>query len=233
MNAFIKSCFQTVTLGAVALILTGCATTHQVRSLEDTSGFLGDYSQLRPGTGDEAKLIYIDPSADFGRYSQIMIEPVQLWQSEDPDSALGSLSKEDQQLLVDYLYTSLRDKLSKDYLLVDKPGEDVLRIRCAITEARKSKPVLDLVSNLTPFGLGITYGKRIAFGTHTSVGLVTGELEMLDGATGQRIAAAVDRRAGTKVLRGKFATWGDVKDAFDYWARRVQTRLAELRAHQQ
>ncbi len=217
--------------GVLVLFAAGCATTHQVRSVE-TSGFLGDYSQLREGAGEEANLVYIDAAADFGKYSKVKVEPVQLWKSEDPDSALGSLSKEDQQQLVDYLYTSLRDHLSKDYLLVDKPDADTLVIRAAITEARKSKPVLDLVSNVTPFGLGITYAKRIAFGTHTSVGLVTGEMEMLDGGTGQRIAAAVDRRAGTKVLRGKFARWGDAKDAFDYWARRVQTRLAELRAHQ-
>ncbi|MCG3149111.1 MAG: hypothetical protein PCFJNLEI_02570 [Verrucomicrobiae bacterium] len=224
---------KTLLAGATSLLLAvGCSTTHQVRSMHDVSGFLGDYSQLRPGSGDEAKLIYVASGADFGKYHKVMIERVQLWQSEDPDSALGSLSKEDQQLLVDYLYTSLRDHLSKDYLLVDKPGDDVLRIRAAITEAGKSKPVLDLVSNVTPFGLGITYAKRIVFGTHTSVGMVTGEIELLDGGTGQRVAAAVDRRAGTKVLRGKFSRWGDVKDAFDFWARRLQTRLAELRAHQ-
>lgn len=219
-------------LGAASLIaLTACSTTHQVRRVS-TSGFLGDYSQLRAGEGDEAKLVYTDPEADFGQYSKIMIEPIQLWKSEDPDSALGSLSKADQQLLVDYLYTSLKDHLSKDYTIVTKADADTLRIRAAITEAKKSKPVLDLVSNLAPYGLGLSYTKRIVFGTHTSVGLVTGEIEMLDGATGKRVAAAVDRRAGTKVLRGKFARWGDVKDAFDYWARRIQGRLAELRAHQ-
>jgi len=217
-------------IGIAALLGVGCATTHQVRSTE-TSGFLGDYSQLREGVGEEALLVYRDDSADFGKYSQIMIDPVQLWKSDDEDSPLGSLSRADQQLLVDYLYTSLRAHLGEDYKIVDKPGPDVLRIRCAITEAKKSKPLLDLVSNLAPFGLGITYAKRIVFGTHTSVGLVTGEMEMLDSVSGKRLAAAVDRRAGTKVLRGKFARWGDVKDAFDYWARRMQTGLAELRAH--
>jgi hypothetical protein len=56
---------------------------------------------------------------------------------------------------------------------------------------------------------------------------------MTDSVTGKRLAAAVDRRAGTKAQRTKFSgSWGDVKDAFDYWARRVETRLAELRAHQ-
>ena len=216
---------------SVLLLSIGCATTGQVRSVK-TSGFLGDYSQLHPGKGDQAKLVYLDPTADFGRYHQVITDPVQLWAAQDETTALGKLSRQDQQLLVDYLYTSLHDALEKDYLIAKEPGPDTLRIRCAITEARASKPVRDLASNVTPFGLGITYTKRIVFGTHTAVGIVTVEGELLDGGTGQRIAAAVDRRAGTKVLRGKFSRWGDVKDAFDFWARRLQTRLAELRAHQ-
>jgi len=34
------------------------------------------------------------------------------------------------------------------------------------------------------------------------VGRTGVEAEILDGVTGQRVAAAVDRRAGTKALRG-------------------------------
>ena len=222
---------RNVSLSVVALVVAGCATTEQVRSAK-TSGFLGDYSQLHPGKGDQAKLVYLDPSADFGKYHTVMIDPVQLWASEDKTTTLGKLSREEQQLLVDYLYVSLHDALEKDYLIVKEPGPDVLRLRCAITEARAAAPVRDLISNVTPFGLGITYAKRIVLGTHTAVGIVSVEGELLDGGTGQRLAAAVDRRAGTKVLRGKFSRWGDVKDAFDFWARRLQTRLAELRAHQ-
>jgi hypothetical protein len=39
----------------------------------------------------------------------------------------------------------------------------------------------------------------------------------------------VDRRAGTKALRGGVSTWADVQNAFDYWSERLRTRLAELR----
>lgn len=228
----IKHVGQLFSIAALAVIVTGCATTHQARSLQETSGFLGDYSQLKEGGSGEAKLLYINPNADFSKYNKVMIDRVQLWKSEEADSPLGSLSAKDQQFLVDTLYSSLEEKLSGDYEIVDKAGPGVLRLRAAITEARKSKPVMDLVSNVTPIGLGLTYAKRVTFGTHTSVGLVTGELEILDAQTNERLAAGVDRRAGTKVLRGKFAKWGDVKDAFDYWGRRVQTRLAELRHKQ-
>lgn len=232
MNTSMFQTARAVSVGVIALVAAGCSTTQQTRSVH-TSGFLSDYAQLQPGTGEQASLIFINAGVDFGKYSRVMIDAVQLWHSDVPNSALGSLSKADQQLLVDYLYTSLRDHLSKDYLLVTEAGPDVLRIRAAITEARPSKPVSNLVSTGVPFGLGISYSKRITFGPHAAVGLVTGEIEFLDGGTGKRLAAAVDRGAGKKALSGKFnGTWGEVKDVFDYWARRVQTRLAQLRAHQ-
>ncbi len=51
-----------------------------------------------------------------------------------------------------------------------------------------------------------------------------------DGVTGQRVAAVVDERAGTKALRSKFdGTWGDVKLSADWWATRLNLRLNLLK----
>ncbi len=61
------------------------------------------------------------------------------------------------------------------------------------------------------------------------VGRAGVEAEILDGVTGQRLAAAVDRRAGTKTLRGGVSKWSDVQNAFDYWSEKLRTRLTELR----
>ena len=56
------------------------------------------------------------------------------------------------------------------------------------------------------------------------------EMEFLDAATGERLAAAIDRRVGGKSLKGKFDKWDDAKDSFDYWAKRMHTRYLELRS---
>lgn len=214
-----------------ALLIAGCASTEQVPDVRQ-SGFLGDYSKLHRGRSGQAEFVYRDLSADFAKYQKVIIDPVQIWAANDPDSALGQLPREDQQLLVDYLYVAISDSLKKDYQIVTTPGPDVMRIRCAITEARAENPVKDLVSTVCPYGLGISYAKRILTGTHTGVGVVSIEGEVLDSATGQRIGAVMDRRAGTKSLSGKYTRWGDVQDAFNFWARRIQTNLALLRAHQ-
>lgn len=216
--------------GAIMLGLTACSTTKQARSVKE-SGFLSDYSQLKKGTGDQAKLVYFAPDVDWTKYTKMYIEPVELWDSDNKDSKLGKLSKEDQQMLTSFLYTELNNELQKSYTLVDKPGPDTIVLRSAITEADKSGPVRNLMTTIVPFGIAANLLKTVAFGTGIGVGEVQVEAELLDGQTNERLAAAVDRRAGTKALRTKFdGTWGDVKLSFEYWAQKLETRLVELRA---
>jgi Protein of unknown function (DUF3313) len=56
------------------------------------------------------------------------------------------------------------------------------------------------------------------------------EADLTDGATGRRVAAVVDERAGTKALRSKLnGSWGDVELAFDWWSNRLDERLELLK----
>lgn len=217
--------------GGLLLGLTACSSTHQARSVTE-SGFLKDYSRLTPGTGDEAKLRYIDPVANWTLYNKVYIEPVTLWHSDDPDSKLGKLDQEDQQLLVDYFYLALSNSLSKDFRIVDHAGPGVLVVHAAVTEARKSRPVSNLVSSVFPIGMGLSLVKRVIFGTGLGVGECQVEAEILDGQSGWILAEAVDRRAGTKVLRTKFdGSFGDIKLCMDYWSQRLAFKLEQLRAN--
>src|SRR5208282_713830 len=203
------------------LSLTACRTTHQVRGTPEESGFLKDYSLLQPGTGDEAKLVYFAPDVNWAKYTKIYIEPIELWKSEDTNSPLGKLSGDDQQLLVSYFYTALSNSLSKDYTIVNEAGPDTLVLHGAITEAKKSRPVSNLVSSIVPMGMGLSLVKRVIFGTGLGVGECQVEAEFTDGGTGQLVCEAVDRRAGTKALRTKFdGSFGDIKLSMDYWATR-------------
>lgn len=217
--------------GLLAGGLTACRSTHQVSQNEkDFSGFLGDYSLLQKGKSGEANYLYIDQSADWKKYTKVYIKPVELWKSDEPDSALGKLSPENQQLLVNYFHTALANSLEKNFTIVDQAGPDVLVIHGAVTEARKSKPVMNLVSSVVPMGIVLSYGKRAITGTGTGVGMVMVEAKFTDGQTGQILCEAVDARAGTKALRTKFnSTWGDVKLAFDWWATRLDARLELLK----
>jgi hypothetical protein len=133
-------------------------------------------------------------------------------------------------MLVNFAHTAIAEALGKDFQIVDQAGPDTLVIHGAITEAKKSWPVLNLVSTVYPAALVISYGKQMITGTGTGVGAVRVEAEFTDGETGQRVAAAVDERAGTKALRTKFdGTWGDYKLALDWWSQRLNERLELLK----
>jgi Protein of unknown function (DUF3313) len=42
-----------------------------------TSGFLGDYSQLKPGNEGQSALVYINPNAQWSKYTKVILDPVQ------------------------------------------------------------------------------------------------------------------------------------------------------------
>ena len=207
-------------------------TTHQVRGSVEESGFLKDYSLMKPRKGNEAKMLYINPDVNGAIFTRVYIEPVELWKSDEPDSKLGKLDKADQQLLINIFHTALSNALSKDYTIVDQAGPDTLMLHGALTEAKKCRPVSNLVSSVVPIGMGLSLVKRVVFGTGLGVGECQVEAEFTDGGTGQIVAEAMDRRAGTKALRTKFdGTFGDVKLCMDYWATRCAFKLEQLRVH--
>jgi Protein of unknown function (DUF3313) len=210
--------------------ITGCATTKEVsETSKDFSGFLGgeqEYAMLQKGEGTEVNFVWVDKNAPWSSYTNVCIMPIQLWASDDPNSPFKDMSLEDKSRLVSFFHTALAETIHNDFTIVKEPGAGTLVIHAAVTEARKSKPVLNLVSSVYPAALVISYGKQMITGTGTGVGEARIEAYFTDGGTGQRVAADVDARAGTKAWRTKFnGTWGDVKLCFDWWSGRFVTRF--------
>ena len=70
-------------------LMPGCSTTEAlsqniVQKMEGeapptitTSGCLGDYSQLQPGKEGQAALVYINPNAQWAKFTKVIIDPVQ------------------------------------------------------------------------------------------------------------------------------------------------------------
>jgi len=212
-----------VFMSLIALFV-GCAQTKPVRKAE-ISGFLGDYSMLQKGKEGEALLLYLNPNADWASYDKVLFESVTIWHGED--SKLDNIPKADLQRLVNYLHTAIVTKLRADYEIVNEPGPGVLRIRMAITEAEKSKDVLDVFFTMEQQELHIPGGKVMTIDAGSVAGRVGIEGEITDAGNGEMLAAAVDNRSGSRIdLK---ASWNDVEQAFQYWAERLNLRLRELR----
>jgi hypothetical protein len=221
----IVTAFIAVVMGLV--LLSACTSTSQMRGTKAT-GFLGDYTQLRKGQGDEAQMVYIRPGVKWASYNKIIIDPITAYAI--PGNPLAELPKDQLNALVGYLYSALREQLGKDLQIVTTQGPGVLRLRVALTEAGAGRPVLGVMSSLTPPGIAISTLKTVITGSGTGTGSARVEMEMLDSQTRQRLAAGVDAQSGNKRdFFGSFNKWDDAQDAFDGWAIKLHARLMKLR----
>lgn len=211
---------------ALPCLLAACASTSQGREAK-ASGFLGDYSQLRPGQEGQALWRYVNLEARPAAYNAILMDPIAVCSSAE-DSALAEVPSSEMQGLINYFDATIREHLAGDYKFVDRPGPGVMRLRVAISEAKGAKVVLSTVSAVTPVGLALNGLKKGITGASTGVGKTGVEMELLDSQSGKRLLAAVDERVGTKA--GSFGEWQSAKEAFDYWAVQLEARLQEWRA---
>jgi len=210
-------------MAMLAVTFAGCSAS----GMKDVTktGFLQDYSQLKPGGEDRAALLYIKPGANLKPYNKLMFERITVMLSDQAEyKAIDPTTLKE---LTDYYQTAIFKALKGGYEIVSKPGPDVLRVRVAITELKPSKPVANTMSTIVPVGMIVAGATKATTGDNLGTGEAGTEFEMLDSVTGERLAAAVDRRQGGKgVFRGE---WQDTKDAFDYWAQTFRKRLDEMR----
>ena len=225
--------------GAILLLMcvvTGCASTQEAKSVEK-SGFLEDYSILKEGerstfsqgAENQALWLYKNPSADWRKYRKIWLDPVTVWMSQK-DSQLNDVSVEDRQRLAALLWSKLDESLRQDYQMTSQAGPDVLRIQAAITEAESSNVVLDTVTSIIPQTRLLSGGKSLVTGVSLFTGSSSIELKVTDSATGEILFEAVDRRGGTKSLRGLFNSWNDVEEAYRFWAEKARYRACQWRS---
>jgi hypothetical protein len=208
--------------------LCACSVTQQDKpesgSSVPTSGFLSDYSQLRPGTKDQALLVYFNPNANWSQYTAVMIDPVTIGFAPE-----RQISQQDQITLANYYRQQLEQNLSKTFAIVNQPGPNVMRLRVALTDATTATPVLRTISVVVPQARILNSVKDLASGTYAFVGSARSEGEVLDSVTGIRLAAAVDQRSGgLSIKNADVWQWGDAENAMDYWAQRTAQRLTEL-----
>ncbi len=129
-------------LSGILAILAGLAACGDPTPEVEPSGFLGDYSELREGRGDQAQLLYIDSEADFSGYEKMLIDPVVVWMGAG--SPGSEVTEEEQQRLADHLGAALREQLQLEFDLVDSPSPGTLRLRSAITAVRESGASVEL-----------------------------------------------------------------------------------------
>ncbi|MFP7633026.1 DUF3313 domain-containing protein [Pseudomonas veronii] len=211
-------CIATIGMG-------GCAS--QVTQPDEYSGFLSDYSRLKPAkspSGVEV-LRWVDPKLDMSRYNAVYIEPTQFYPrpqatAKIPESTLRGIN--------DYFNQALKREVGKSLPLAQGPGAGVLVVRAAITAVSSKtqglKPYefvpVALVAAAVSTGTGIR-DQDTVLGT---------EAQFLDGANGKVVAEVVRKGTGKPLENdSQVMTPNDVKSVIDGWASDLHQSYLKLK----
>jgi len=213
------------TLCIATIGMVGCAS--QVTQPDEYSGFLSDYSRLKPAkspSGVEV-LRWVDPKLDMRRYNAVYIEPTQFYPrpqatAKIPESTLRGIN--------DYFNQALKREVGKSLPLAQGPGAGVLVVRAAITAVSSKtqglKPYefvpVALVAAAVSTGTGIR-DQDTVLGT---------EAQFLDGANGKVVAEVVRKGTGKPLENdSQVMTPNDVKSVIDGWASDLHQSYLKLK----
>jgi hypothetical protein len=191
------------------------------------SGFLGDYyKELQPGPKDGAKMRWFKPGVNFTKYNKVMLDSVIFYYADNSeDKGIDGNEMKD---LSDSFNLAIVNAMKDKYPIVSEPAPDVLRLRVAITNIKKSRPVQSAISSVIPVGIGISILKKGATGAWSGSGSTSVEVMGLDSASNEVITAAYDEKSAE--FEDRFTRLGSAKEAFKYWSERI--RIMMDRAHQ-
>jgi hypothetical protein len=103
----------------------------------------------------------------------------------------------------------------------------VLKLHFALTGVTPERPGFNPLDVL-PIKIAIN-AARYATGTDKSVIAVSGEADVRDGVTNERLFAQVTTRKDVHLFIGRQVTWDDVKDGATEWATQARALLDKAR----
>ena len=191
------------------------------------SGFLdGYYKNLEPGPKGGAKERWLKPGVDFSKYNKVMIDTVVFYYADDSEDKGIDVAQMEE--LTNAVNEALVEALKDRYPIVTEPGPDVVRLRIALTNVKKSKPVISAISSVVPVGIAASFIKKGVGGSWSGSGATSAELMALDSTTDDVIAVAVDTQ--TAGYFDRFSKLGSAKEAFKFWAERIPAVLDAAKA---
>ncbi len=229
---------RSVWIVLAALLAAGCATQPDTTeksgalpgllpgSSVEASGFLGDYGQLRKVSGRLDTWQWVKTGVDWRPYTKLFIEPVEVW--INPRGAYPGIEPGLYKRMVDEFRQQVTQEFrAGGYQVVDQPGPGVLKLHFALTGVTPERPGLTPLDVL-PIKIAID-AARYATGTDKTVIAISGEAEVLDGVTGERLFAQVTTRKDVHLFIGRQVTWDDVRDGAAGWATQARALLDKAR----
>ena len=186
------------------------------------SGFLPDYSRLKPVPGKPGRFAWLAPDPELRGYNRFIMQPLTI--TLDPDAQNRGFEADVMQRLAAIYQTAFARVLSPEYPVVDQPGRGVALCRFAITGVTPVSPQFrprDALPFMAAFNVA-----RAASGTSARVARVSAEIECEDSLTQKLLLEAVVTGVGTKQFaENQPIMWTDVEPVLSGWAQDFKDRL--------
>ena len=217
------------------------------------SGFLSNYSKLKPVSAMQGIECWRDTRFDPKKYKKIQITPIVVSLVAPKDSKDGkvpAVDPGDLKQLTDYFYETLQGALKPQTQLVTQPGAGVAVLRIALTDLVPTSVPGSVAGTLIPYAFiaEASSGKATGrpAGSTPYLGETGMEMQFRDGANGAVLAECRDTEIGRKYAAelnagaaqaaqtwangymSSFQSWGYAKAAFNKWSMLVAKRVAEL-----
>jgi hypothetical protein len=192
---------------------------------ETQSGFLTDYSDLKKGVYFNRE--WIDPKADFSKYQNVKVAPVNL-------SYLDNKTSCDTNELED-LGTEFRKNIEQDlqkagFTTTSNPAENTLIVSVALTNIETPQ----ILQNLAVSAAGAFVPIPLPFDDD---GKTAFEGKVTDGTTGKVLIQFSEVQEGSGeslnlkgMTLGSYTKFTNTKIIFSDWANHISKLLAELKA---
>jgi hypothetical protein len=191
-------------------------------AVPNPSGFLQDYSRLRPVPGREGRYVWTVPEAELRTYTSFLLPPMEIW--IDPDAQVRGMAADAIQRLSAAYQSSFRAVLAPEYPVVDKPGPGVATCRFALTGLTPERPgltPLDVVPIKAAFNV-----VRSATGTAARVARISAEIACYDSVSNRLLAEALITGVGErKFAEDEPILWSDVDAVLRGWAQDFKQRF--------
>ncbi|WP_163920092.1 DUF3313 domain-containing protein [Photobacterium sp. Alg240-V54] len=209
---------------------TGCASNHQILKPKTFETF----EDFRLGPKDGVDLVWAKRGIfnqrslqrQLSQYDNIIYDQVHIVLDKQKSDHLS----DDEIIEIKKYFINQLKSLNTTLRVVEQPQLKTLRVTVAITNVQTPNPILAITSSVLPVGLGISTISKVLTGEHTNVGSASMEILVSDATTGEPIIAAIDRRVGNKDLGTMIDSSDDIKDAINWWVKRLSLTLAQYKA---
>jgi hypothetical protein len=220
-----------VALLSLCVLVSGCSRQSRPGPSGELqkSGFLGDYSSLKPSKQRDAETVYAfsDPAtSNLSSYDSIIIDPVSFWRG---NKSGNQISEKNAQFLVDQFYYFLLNEIGQDLRIVSLPGPNTLRLQIAVTNPEHANQSIHTFTSVGTPARIISEAPELVASKASAVEALGLEAKLSNALTGEVYYMVVDRGFGRKSLGNLGSRTLAADTIIEAWAEGARNRLCVLR----